>query len=137
MQDKLKEILKSWEIADDTIECILSDFTDEYVLKADADAMLLEEKQQLVLDSEVTSQLKEYKSKNDVACKALIDFSKLYFDAYDKLCGLKEQLEMIKKDNPFLFDTEPEYAPKGSTNMQNYDDLSDDEYFNFLKYRGE
>lgn len=57
------------------------------------------------LDSAVNMALVEAKAKNPKLAKAALDMSLVKMDG-DKLLGLSEQLENIKKSDPYLFDVE-------------------------------
>ncbi len=66
----------------------------------------------------IDSVLLQAKAKNPKALRALIDDSKITFDN-DKLAGLDEQLEAIKKSDSYLFgDDVPSGTGKGSAQGQ-------------------
>ena len=64
-------------------------------------------------DYRLMQALKDGKAKNPITVKALLDCSKLTFDA-DAIGGLDEQLAEIKKDNGFLFDIPANSIKKGA-----------------------
>lgn len=55
-----------------------------------------------LLENAINQKLTESKAKNQKAVRALLDMSILKLDG-DKVLGLNEQLETIKKENDFLF----------------------------------
>lgn len=55
-----------------------------------------------LLENAINQKLAESKAKNQKAVRALLDMSILKLDG-DKVLGLNEQLETIKKENDFLF----------------------------------
>lgn len=59
----------------------------------------------LRLDNAVDLALLSGKAKNRKATRALLDLDKIRLEG-DKLMGLDEQLDIIKKDNPWMFDSE-------------------------------
>lgn len=59
------------------------------------------------LDSAVNMALVEAKAKNPKLAKAALDMSIIKFDG-EKLTGLTEQLDNLKKSDGYLFDAEPE-----------------------------
>lgn len=56
---------------------------------------------------EIEAALNGAGSLNNKAVMALIDADKVSFDDNGKLIGLSEQLDAVKKDNGFMFKTEP------------------------------
>ncbi len=140
MQNRLKELLLAYEISVEIVDAIILEFMTEFdgnfVEKTEVDALVLTEKNKILLETAVLGELNKYKAKNIKACYALIDFDKIEIDG-DEIIGLSEQVSKIRKENPFLFEENVDYSPKITDGPQNFEDLSDEEYFNFLKYRGE
>jgi hypothetical protein len=69
----------------------------------DADKARKEAVDKVKLDSAISLNLLKSGAKNDVAVRALIDTDTIKLDDDGKVQGLKEQLENVKKDNPYLF----------------------------------
>lgn len=77
-----------------------------------------EEKQRL-FDTALESGLKAAKAKNPLAVKGLLDLNGLKYNEADKsLIGLKEQIEKIKPENDYLFES-TEQTPKIVTGGNN------------------
>lgn len=65
----------------------------------------------LTLGSKIDASLMGAKAKNVKAVRALLDESKISLDG-ENVLGLKEQLEQVQKDNPYLFgDITPKNPP--------------------------
>nr|DAL34050.1 MAG TPA_asm: minor structural protein [Caudoviricetes sp.] len=62
----------------------------------------------LRIDSAIDSALSNAKARNVKATKALLDPSKILVSDSGEVTGIKEQLDSIVKDNPFLFETQTE-----------------------------
>lgn len=87
--------------------------SDEY--KTQIDALKAEAKKaeeahkatiaQMKRDSAIESALTSAKARNTKAVRALLDEGKLVLNEDGTLAGLKEQIEAVKKDNAFLFDS--------------------------------
>lgn len=60
---------------------------------------------QMKRDSAINSALASAKARNSKAVRALLDEGKLVLNEDGTLSGLKEQIEAVKKDNAFLFDS--------------------------------
>ena len=60
---------------------------------------------QMKRDSAIDSALASAKARNSKAVRALLDEGKLVLNDDGSLSGLKEQIEAVKKDNAFLFDS--------------------------------
>ena len=60
---------------------------------------------QMKRDSAIDSALASAKARNSKAVRALLDEGKLVLNEDGTLSGLKEQIEAVKKDNAFLFDS--------------------------------
>lgn len=60
---------------------------------------------QMKRDSAIESALTSAKARNTKAVRALLDEGKLVLNEDGTLSGLKEQIEAVKKDNAFLFDS--------------------------------
>ena len=60
---------------------------------------------QMKRDSAIESALTSAKARNTKAVRALLDEGKLVLNEDGSLSGLKEQIEAVKKDNAFLFDS--------------------------------
>ena len=58
------------------------------------------------LDAKIESAISATKAKNAKAVNALLDRDKLELEENGQVKGLKEQLDKIVADNPFLFDSE-------------------------------
>lgn len=63
---------------------------------------------QLRIDSAIDSALTSAKARNIKATKALLDSSKILVSDTGEVSGIKEQLDSIVKDNPFLFESQTE-----------------------------
>lgn len=65
----------------------------------------------ITLGSKIETALLGAKAKNTKAVRALLDESKISLDG-ENVLGLKEQLEQVQKDNPYLFgDTQVQNPP--------------------------
>ena len=60
---------------------------------------------QMKRDSAIDSALASAKARNSKAVRALLDEGKLVLNDDGSLSGLKEQIEAVKKENAFLFDS--------------------------------
>lgn len=60
---------------------------------------------QMKRDSAIDSALASAKARNSKAVRALLDEGKLVLNEDGTLSGLKEQIEAVKKENAFLFDS--------------------------------
>lgn len=60
---------------------------------------------QMKRDSAIESALTSAKARNSKAVRALLDEGKLVLNDDGSLSGLKEQIEAVKKENAFLFDS--------------------------------
>ena len=60
---------------------------------------------QMKRDSAIDSALASAKARNSKAVRALLDEGKLVLNDDGTLSGIKEQIEAVKKDNAFLFDS--------------------------------
>ena len=60
---------------------------------------------QMKRDSAIESALASAKARNTKAVRALLDEGKLVLNDDGTLSGIKEQIEAVKKDNAFLFDS--------------------------------
>lgn len=69
-----------------------------------------------LLENAISQKLTESKAKNQKAVRALLDTSILKLDG-DKVLGLSEQLETIKKENDFLFEVEDSWRQQRSTGL--------------------
>lgn len=80
---------------------------DEWKAKAEqAQADAAAQIQKIKFDTALTSALSEAKAKNPKAVQALLDANALkYNDADGSIVGLKEQLEKIKAENDYLFES--------------------------------
>jgi len=67
-----------------------------------------EQIRQLKLDHAVDNALTGAKAKNAKAVRALLDASKFTLGEDNSVAGLKEQLDKVKADNDFLFDSDEE-----------------------------
>lgn len=77
------------------------------------------------MDYEIKLALKDARAKNVRAVRALIDESELIFDEdTDMILGLDEQLENIKNESDFLFDSD-RVQIQPLTGIQHKDTLSD------------
>lgn len=96
---QLKEAQKKAEKGSD-LQNQLKDLQKQFdESKANADKQLQATKK----DYEISAALSQAGAKNEKAVKALLDTEKVNFDDNGKLIGLSEQLEVVKKDNDFLF----------------------------------
>ena len=99
--------LKKSSGANEELKNQLSELKKKY--KTDTES-LNQKLSQLQFDNALDVALMGAKAKNVKAVKALLDIEKIKFDN-GQLLGLNEQLEAIKKDNDYLFDTQPPYKP--------------------------
>lgn len=67
-------------------------------------------------DTAIESALAGAKAKNLKAARALLDESKIVFGDDGNVSGVSEQLESIKKDNSYLFDSAEGEGDKGQEN---------------------
>lgn len=70
----------------------------------------------LKLDSAVSLALVEAKAKNPKLARAALDMSVIKLDG-DKLLGLSDQLEALKKSDAYLFDTEENSGGQGGARV--------------------
>lgn len=66
---------------------------------------------QLKLDNAVETALTAAGVKNNKALKALLDSEKIKLDENGKLSGLSEQLEAVKKSDPYMFNEQQSTQP--------------------------
>lgn len=79
----------------------------------------------LRIDSAIDSALSNAKARNVKATKALLDPSKILVSDSGEVTGIKEQLDSIVKDNPFLFESKTEEKPRfGNGKSRTNDDGS-------------
>lgn len=69
------------------------------------------------LNFELDTAITINKGKNAKAIKALIDQTAIKVDG-DSIQGISEQLEIVKKDNPYLFDIEQQTPPPNQVGRQ-------------------
>lgn len=132
MKEQLKTLLISLEVDGEIIEKIINlDIFDEFVSKEEVENLVNEKTKIYAIDAEITMKLAKANAKNTVACKALIDTEQLEFDG-TKVTGLDTQIEKIIEENPYLFE-DFEYTPTGGNSKQSEDNMTDSEYFNFVK----
>ena len=106
-RDKQLETLKKSSGDNETLKKQISDLqTANKKAKDDYDANL----KQLTLGSKIDVALLGAKAKNTKAVRALLDESKISLDG-ENVLGLKEQLEQVQKDNPYLFGDKPDNPP--------------------------
>lgn len=74
---------------------------------------------QLRIDSAIDSALSSAKARNIKATKALLDSSKIFVSDTGEVSGIKEQLDSIVKDNPFLFESQTEDTTPKFGNAKN------------------
>ena len=74
---------------------------------------------QLRIDSAIDSALSSAKARNIKATKALLDSSKILVSDTGEVSGIKEQLDSIVKDNPFLFESQTEDTTPKFGNAKN------------------
>ena len=129
MKEIIKNILLKYNIEQTIIDEIIEteDFS-QFKTAEQVDEII----KNSIMDMQINAELTGEKAKNLVACKALMDKSKItYSDG--KISGIKEQIVAIKKENPYLFsDIEVKYTPKGGNNAKNFDSMSDKDYFNYV-----
>ncbi len=91
----------------DAIQKAADDYKEKYkTAKTEAEEELEKIKFEYALDKA----LGQAKARNSKAVKALVDVDKLKL-VDDKILGLNEQLEEIKKENDFLFESEKKETP--------------------------
>lgn len=73
----------------------------------------------LRIDSAIDSALTSAKARNIKATKALLDSSKILVSDTGEVSGIKEQLDSIVKDNPFLFESQTEDTTPKFGNAKN------------------
>ena len=128
--EKLQNDIATLKADNETNLQKLKDYDPEWQAKLtkaeqDADTKIKSFKLNTMLDSK----LKSAKVKDNVAVKAHLDLEKITVDG-DDLKGFDEQLEKIKTDSPFLFDTSDSdpyvsYGSKtGSSNVKAPDNLA-------------
>ena len=103
---------------------------DDYKAKFEqAEAQRVKDVDALKFTYSLENALKAAKAKNAKAVKALLKTEDLKLTD-DGIIGLKEQLETIKKDNEYLFDTDDNTSPSptfgGGTGRQNQNTNTDD-----------
>ena len=87
-------------------------------LKADSDKRTAEYEEKIKsmeIDNIVNTALSGVKSKNNKAVRALLDLSDVKIEN-GEIKGLKDQLDVVMKENPFLFgeNTKPSGTPAGN-----------------------
>lgn len=98
---------------------------DEWKQKAeDAKKEAEEAVRTLKFDHALENSLREAKAKNPKAVRALLDLEKVDFDEDGKLKGLNEQLETVKTENDYLFESEKP-QPKIVDRGENTDVMGD------------
>jgi hypothetical protein len=102
---------------------------DEWKAKAEqAQAEAAEQIQKLKFDTALTGALSSAKAKNAKAVQALLDAENLkYNDADGSIVGLNEQLEKIKADNDYLFESDtptPQIVKGGNAPSVNLDAMT-------------
>lgn len=128
MKQLLSDILLKFNIDTNIIEEIINDEAlDNFKTLDEVD----EEINTKLLDLKLDYEIKQAKPKNEKLCKSLIDMQKISF-VNGEIIGLQEEINKIKKENSFLFE-ETNYSPSNGFNSKNLDDMSDNDYFNFLK----
>ena len=115
LSESKKLVDKNLENANKTLEDLKgkAGLSDEY--KAQIDKLKDEAKKaeeahkatitQMKRDSAIESALTSAKARNTKAVRALLDEGKLVLNDDGTLSGIKEQIEAVKKDNAFLFDS--------------------------------
>ena len=132
MKNKIKELLISSKIDTAVVDTIISnEIFDEILSKEQAEQLVLEKIKEMSVSTEISMRLAKAKAKNIKACTALIDIEKLEYQN-GKILGLDEQIEKIVSENPYMFE-DFSYTPINGTNKQNEQNMSDSEYFNYLK----
>jgi len=98
---------------------------DEWKAKAEqAEKDAKEQISKLKFETALDGALASAKAKNPKAVKALLEIEKLQLDDDGEILNLSKQLEKIKSENDFLFDSgdkEPKFAGKTSGDKQNLD----------------
>ena len=115
LSESKKLVDKNLENANKTLEELkakagLSDDYKSQIDKLKADAKKAEEEHKATIatlkkESAIEKALSDAKARNAKAVRALLDEGKLVLNDDGTLSGLKEQLEAVKKDNAFLFDS--------------------------------
>ena len=113
---KFNELSESKKVADKALEELKKNagLSDEYKKQIDelkaANGKAQEEYKaqlkQLKLDTAIDNALTAAKARNTKAVKALLDTGKIVMTDDGTVAGIKEQLDSIVKENPYLFDTD-------------------------------
>lgn len=133
----LKEILASFDIAQDVIDAIedISFYEDADIdgIKNDYENKLKTHK----IDSLVNLALHKSGARNISAVKALLDLNNAEIEK-DSVKGLDAQISDIKKENGYLFENEVRSSAGHHTSYSNDDfmNMSDEQYYS-IKYRKE
>ena len=122
-RDKQLDTLKKSSGDNETLKKQISDLqAANKTAKDEYDANL----KKLTLGSKIETTLMGAKAKNVKAVRALLDETKISLDG-ENVLGLKEQLEQVQKDNPYLFgDTQAQNPPPPAGGTPPKPDGSDD-----------
>lgn len=136
MKQIMTDLLLKHNIDPAVIEEILTEAgLENFKSVEEIDSLVADKTREISTESAIELALNKAKAKNVVACKALIDATKVTL-VDGKLTGIDEQIEKIMTENPYMFEQETDaYKPTGAVNAQSMNNMTDDEYFTFLKHK--
>lgn len=124
LTDRGKDIaaLKKQAKGNDELQSQLQSLQDKYTKETET---LTDQLAQTKLNGALTNALTSAKARNPKTVEALLDKDKLKLDDDGKLTGLDDQLDVIKKDNAFLFNegTQSDYNPGGGNGSSDQDQV--------------
>lgn len=132
MEEKIRKFLETLEVDQELVsEFLKENKFGDFISKEEVDSIVDLKTKEIAINSKVESELVKRKAKNIKACTALIDFEQISFEN-GEIKGLDAQIETIMSENSFLFE-EDEYTPSSGINKRNDNNMTDKEYFEFLK----
>lgn len=119
-QSELEAMKRQYSEASQTIEGFrkldvdgIKKAADEWKAKAEqAQADAQAQISKIKFDTALIGSLSAAKARNAKAVQALLNLADLKLAEDGSIIGLNEQLEQVKKDNPYLFDTEEPPVPQ-------------------------
>lgn len=78
--------------------------------------------------------IKEAGARNITAVRSLLSMDKVEFES-DELSGLREQIEVISKENPYLFETDNANKPSFTSNFEGGENIITKDAFKKLGYQ--
>ena len=118
--EKFIELLKGFGVPEELLEKIKDALCAEYERGLESGRAELAE---FKTDEAVNAAIEAANAKNPQLLKSLIDFTAVTLDGNGELCGLSEQIEKIKAENPFLFNEETP-SPKFTSKAKGKPNLS-------------